>query len=194
MPVRTPSTLPATLLRGGPVALAVALLALAGCSSYEPKAELEVSGTEAYWGIESKVGSTSYLAPVVRLTVRNKGRKVLRSVEASVRFERVGEEGKDWGSAFKQIASARQPLQPGESRVVALTSDGRYYSTGPAEAMLSHAQFKDARAAIYLRVGASPWTSFGHLEVERAVGARSVRETAAPAPGPAPEASPPPGR
>jgi hypothetical protein len=105
-------------------------------------------------------------------------------------FRRKGEENLTWGSAFEQVVSRKNPLAPGQSIPVTLKSDARYHSQGPVEGMFSHAQFRDALAEIFLRVGSSGWVSFGQVPVERRVGSRAV---ASPPSASAPPASLPPG-
>ena len=68
------------------------------------------------------------------------------------------------------MVSRKNPLAPGQSIGVTLKSDARYHSQGPVEGMFTHAQFKDALAEIFLRVGSSGWVSFGQVPVERRVG------------------------
>lgn len=156
-----------------------AVLALAACKSHDPKAELEVSGIETYWVLDSPKGGTQYMAPAIRFEVRNKSREPIRSIQATANFRRVGEE-ENWGSAWEQVTPARRPLQPGQEVLVVLRSDGRYTSTGTAESMFAHEQFKDARAEVFLRVGSSGWVKMAEAEVERRVGSRTVEALGAP--------------
>ena len=55
-----------------------------------------------------------------------------------------------------------------------LKSDARYHSQGDAESMFRHELFKDATVEVFLRLGSSPWTKFGRLEVERRVGSKTL--------------------
>jgi hypothetical protein len=153
--------------------LGLALLA-GGCTPPDPKAALEIVEAETYWAIESSVGSTHYIAPVVRLMVRAKGVEPLRSVQATAVFRQKGDETQTWGTAWFQVASHNKPISPQESTLVLLPSDGRYHSTGSIEGMLQHAQFKDATAEVFFRVGASGWVSFLKTDVERRIGSRTV--------------------
>lgn len=165
-------------MRPVPRLLFALCLALAGtswgCSSPDPKAELEVSGLETYWAIDSAVGERLYIAPVARFQLRNKGRQELRSIQISASFRRKGEEQIDWGSAFEQIAPARKPMPPGQTTSVMLRSDGRYYSSGAPESFFEHKLFKDARAQVYVRIGASPWVLMAEADVERRIGTRAL--------------------
>jgi hypothetical protein len=136
--------------------LSAALLA-AGCTAPDPKAELEIAEAETYWAIESSVGSTHYIAPVVRLLVRAKG-----------------DENQTWGTAWFQVASHNKPISPQGATLVLLQSDGRYHSADSIEQMLQHAQFKDATAEVFFRVGSSGWVSFLKTDVERRIGSRTV--------------------
>ena len=152
--------------------------ALGGCRSPDPKAVLEVSNVETYWAIDSAQGDTQYIAPVVRFQVRNRGAEPLRSVQATATFRRKGEEGVSWGSDWQQVGSSGHPLSPGQTMLVVLKSDARYFSNGPVEGMFSHEKFRDALVEVFLRVGSSSWTPFAQADVERHVGARSVQPAA----------------
>ena len=164
-------------------AVLAGVLLLGSCRSPDPKTLLEVAETEAYWAVDSASGATEYIAPAVRFRVRNTSGDSLGAIQATAVFRRKGEEGVTWGSDFRQVSSRSDTLEPGEATIVVLKSDARYYSTGPPESMFTHAQFKDATAEFFLRVGASGWVPFGRLDVERRIGTRAV--TADPSP-PAP--------
>jgi hypothetical protein len=158
-------------------------LLLGSCRSPDPQAVLSVSDVEAYWAVDSAAGTTQYIAPAVRFTVKNTGDKSLTSVQATATYRRKGEENVTWGSDFRQVASREHALAAGQTMLVVLKSDARYYSPGPPESMFGHAQFKDTSVEFFLRVGASPWTKFGQADVERRIGTRSVTGGGAPSPG-----------
>ena len=174
--------------------LAVMLAPLLSCQSPDPQSLLEVSGLEAYWAVDPQAGDTRYIAPVVRMHVKNKGSGALRSVQATATFRRKGE-AQTWGSDWQQLSSSARPLGPGQSALVLLKSDARYSSpVADPEAMFAHQLFKDARVEVFLRVGSSPWTKFADVDIARHIGSKTVQETApSPSPGAAsPAASPPP--
>jgi len=152
--------------------------ALGGCRSPDPQAVLEVSNLETYWAIDSAQGDTQYIAPVVRLQVRNRGAEPLRSVQATATFRRKGEEAVTWGADWQQVGSSGHPLAPGQTTLVVLKSDARYFSNGPVEGMFNHEKFRDAFVEVFLRVGSSPWTKFAAVDIERRVGSRSVQPAA----------------
>lgn len=155
--------------------LCVAALSAAAlsCQSPDPQAVLEVGDVEAYWAVDPAVGDTRYIAPAVRLHVKNKGTEVLRSVQATATFRRKGEAA-TWGSDWQQVSNSSRPLAPGQTALVLLKSDARYSSPVEPEAMFGHQQFKDARVEIFLRVGSSPWTRFGEADVERRIGSQAA--------------------
>jgi hypothetical protein len=168
-----------------PIAAALTLAAAgAACSKLDPAQELSVHDFETHWAIDPAVGGTSYLAPVVRFRVTNKGTHGLRSVEARARFWRKEGQLVDWGGGGAFVATWRKPLPPGKSVPLVLKSDGRYTSGGPAEEMFKNPQFHDARAEIFLRIGASPWVKFADVDIDRRIGARSVIEKGDAAPRP----------
>jgi len=160
-----------------PPVLAVVLaaaFAVSACKRPDPKAELDVSAIETYWVIDSPRGATQYMAPAIRFQVRNKSQEPIRSIQATANFRRVGEE-ENWGSAWEQVTPASKPLEPGKEVLVVLRSDGRYTSTGEADSMFAHKQFKDTRAEVFLRVGSSGWVKMAEAPVDRRVGSRTVQ-------------------
>jgi hypothetical protein len=163
----------------------------AGCRSPDPQQVLRVDDMEAYWAIDSAQGALQYLAPAIRFRVTNTGGKPLRSVQASASFRRQGEE---WGSAFEYTATPKQPLGPGESRWVALRSDGRYSTLDPPAMMFQNAEFKDATADVYLKVAASPPVKFASTPIERRIGSRTVQEFSDAGSRPGGPPAPPPSR
>ena len=135
-----------------------------------------MSELEAYWAVEAPVGETQYIAPAVRMVVRNKGSKAHRSVQATTTFRRKGE-AQTWSSAWAVVSPVGgKPLAPGESRLALLKPDaeGRYHSTGAPESMFQHPQFKDVEVDVFLRVGSSAWTKFAAVDVERRLGPRGA--------------------
>jgi hypothetical protein len=156
--------------------LPLVLALLSACRAPDPKAELEVLGLETYWAVDSPKGQEQFIAATVRFEVRNKGQETLGSVEASGGFKRPNDQGafEEWGGDWKQVSNAREPLKPGDKRLVVLKSDARYHSPGPPESMFAHEAFRDPKVEVYLRAGSSGWVKFGESPIERRVGARSV--------------------
>src|SRR5271169_3292058 len=151
-----------------PVLAFVLALPCLSCSSPDPKAELEVSSIETYWVVDSAVGRTQYIAPAVRFNLRNKGSRSWDSIDATATFRRNGEEEKSWGSAFRPGGA----LKPGESVLVVMKADVRYYSDAPPETFFHHDLFRDVSVELFLRIHASNWTSFAKVPVERRIGTK----------------------
>lgn len=157
---------------------AAAVCATAGCASPDPKAELEVQGLETYWAIDAPAGGTQFLAPVVRFTVRNKGTRARRSVQATATYRREGET-QAWSSAFWKVAPVKdESLAPGASAPAMLKpeGEGRYTSTGAPETMFAHPAWKDVSAEVFLRVDTSTWVSFGTFPIERRIGSKGIAQ------------------
>ncbi len=152
----------------------VSLAFLAACSSIDPQKELRISDLETYWAIDSAVGTTQYIAPVVRFRLTSIGSAPAKVIEATVAFQRRGEENVTWGTDWQRVSTSSKPLAPGESVLVMLKSDARYFSQGPLEGMFAHGEFKDARAVVFLRIGSSLWSKFAEVDVERRIGSRGV--------------------
>jgi hypothetical protein len=165
-----------------PSSLALVLVAacpLADCKSHDPKQELDVDGVETYWVMDSQKGDTQYMSPAIRFRVRNKSPEPILSIQATATFRREGEE-ENWGSAWEQVTPAKKPIPAGKDVVVVLRSDGRYTSSGPADSMFAHPQFKDTRVEVFLRVGSSGWVKMAESPIERRVGSKTVEPLAAP--------------
>src|SRR5687767_11993533 len=178
-------------MRPRQLCLALMLAPLLSCKSPDPQSLLEVSGLEAYWAVDPQTGDTRYIAPAVRLHVKNKGSEALRSVQATATFRRKGE-AQTWGSDWQQLSSSARPLGPGESALVLLKSDARYSSpVVDPEAMFAHQLFKDARREVFPRVGSPPWTKCADRASAPNSGSKTVQEAApSPSSGAAPHASP----
>src|SRR5258708_8619409 len=138
------------------------------------------------------------MAPAVRFRVHNKAPEPILSIQATATFRRVGED-ENWGSAWEQVTPVKKPLPPGKDVVVVLRSDGHYTSSGAADSMFAHPQFKDTRAEVFLRVGSSGWVKMAESPIERRAGCHTGRSPPAPrlptppaAPPPPPPPSPPP--
>lgn len=169
---------PASFSRRAAGGTLLALAALGACRAPDPHAELALSDLEAHWAVESPVGDTQYIAPVVRFVVRNQGRQSHRSIQATATFKRQGE-SETWSSAWQRVSPVDdQPLAPGQTRLVVLKpeGEGRYHSTGPPEAMFQHPNFKDVHVEVFLQVGPSAWTKFASVDVERHLGPRSAAQ------------------
>jgi hypothetical protein len=173
----------ATHSRPAPLALwmrascaAALALALAGCAAPDAKTELEIQGLETYWAIDSPAGGTQFLAPVVRFTVRNKGAKARRSIQATATYRREGET-QAWSSAYWKVAPVKDAsLAPGGTAPAMLKpeGEGRYTSTGSPDAMFAHPAWKDVSAEIFMRVDSSTLVSFGTFPIERRIGSRGI--------------------
>jgi len=154
--------------------VAALLLASPGCRRPDPQKELDVSQLEAYWVVDTPVGREQYLAPAVRLVLKNKGQAPAHSLEATAVFRREGEEDKTWGSDWRRVAPAGKALRPGQETVLVMKCDARYHTNGPPESMFTHEKWKDATVEVFVRLGSSPWTKLGQLAVERRIGSRTL--------------------
>ena len=159
------------------IAVLASTALLASCRPPDPRSVLDVSDKETYWAIDKAQGERQFIAPVVRLTVHNKGDKPLRTLEAQATFRRKGEDA-IWSSAWTKVTGPNgAPLAADGRSLVVLKpeGEGRYFMNGPPESMFAHAQFLDANVDVFLRIGSSPWTKFFNADVERRIGSRSVQ-------------------
>jgi len=152
----------------------LAALVPPGCRRPDPQQELELLELETYWAVDSALGERQYIAPVARFRLRNKGQAPLRTAEATATFRRKGEEQLDWGTAWERATPTGRPLAAGQSVLMLLKSDGRYYSSGDPASFFEHQQFKDAVVTVYARVGSSQWVKFAERLVERRIGTKAL--------------------
>jgi hypothetical protein len=164
---RTPSAL--VLLAG----LAV------GCTSHDPAQELEVTDIETYWIVDSPRAGENFIAPAIRFRLRNKGSHQLSPVQARARFPGTAEE-EPWGSIQQQVSYWREPLPPGEDRLVTVRSVGRYQAAADPEEMLRSPGFRDPQAEVFVKIGNSNWVKLAEAPVERRIGAPGVRDLVGP--------------
>lgn len=151
------------------VALVVGL-ALGACRSHDAAKELEVSGLETYWIVDSPQQDQNYIAPVVRFRLKNVSSATIGSIQARARFPAADQE-EPWGSIQEQVSTWRHPLEPGAETQVTVRSAGRYHSPADPEDILRSPGFKDPQVEVFLRIGASDWALLARGMVERRIGA-----------------------
>jgi len=160
-------------------ALVLAALALGGCRSHDPQAELDVLDVETYWIVDSPRAGENYIAPAVRFRIRNRSTEEIGSIQARARFPGTADED-PWGSIQEQVTTWQNPLRPGQDVVVVVRSVGRYHATADPEDMLRSEAFRDPRAEVYVRIGSSSWARLAEAPVERRIGAPEVEDLLAP--------------
>jgi hypothetical protein len=154
--------------------LTLAVLA-AACAGHDPARELEVRDLETYWSVDRVAGGEVFLAPSVRLRVRNKGSREVSYLDLRAAFRRSGE-SETWGSGSRFLATAK-PLAPGAELPVILTSDAAYRCpTDDPASMFSSPGFVDAHVEVWARLPRSNFARLASAAVERRVGSRSVEE------------------
>jgi hypothetical protein len=167
-----------------PLARAAAtLVLLAGlniaCNRHDPAAELEVFDIETYWIVDAPRDGQNFIAPAIRFRLRNTSPAALSSVQARARFPGTAED-EPWGSIQEQVSHWREPLEPGEDRLVTVRSVGRYQAAADPEDMFRSPGFRDPRAEVFVRIGNSNWAKLAEAAVERRIGAPGVQGLVAP--------------
>ena len=155
------------------------LVLLSACQAPDPQTAVEVTALETYWAVDSPSGETQYIAPVVRFQLRNKGREALDSIQATATSKRDGE-NEAWSGAYQQVKPPNgRELPAGQAVAVMLKpeGEGRYTSTVGPEQMLLHAQFKDVRVEVFIRLGSSNWVKMAETPIERRLGSHAVSAT-----------------
>ncbi len=165
-------------LRAVPALIVLAGLAV-GCSHHGPAKELEVLNIDTYWIVDSPRDGENFIAPAIRFRLRNKGSVRLSPVQARARFPGTAEE-EPWGSIQQQVSFWREPLLPGEDRLVTVRSVGRYQAAADPEDMLRSPSFQDPRAEVYVKIGNSNWAKLAEAPVERRIGAPGVPDLVGP--------------
>jgi hypothetical protein len=158
--------------------LALCLGSLA-CTTPDPKKVLVIEEIETYYAIDNTQGDTLYLAPAVKLKVRNASAQAQHAVEVTCTFRRKGEEWLEWGTAWERIPNAPgKALGANEAVTLMLKSDKRYYSQGQPEGIFKHELFKDVLVEIFFRVGSSGWTQMEKKDIDRQIGSKTGRALA----------------
>jgi len=160
-------------------AIALGSARLAACRTHDPARELQVSGIETYWIVDSPRQGQNYIAPTVRFRLKNRGNDPLGAIQARARFP-APDQDEVWGSIQEQVATWRNPLGPGMEREVTVRSAGRYHASAEPEDMLRSPAFRDPRVEIFVRIGSSNWAVLGDAVVERRIGAPGVGALVAP--------------
>lgn len=161
------------------VVLAVLAGASASCARHDPASELEILDVETYWIVDSPRDGENYIAPAIRFRLRNKGAEPLSSVQARARFPGTAEEN-PWGSIQQQVSYWKDPLNPGDDRLVTVRSVGRYQAAADPEDMLRSPAFEDPRAEVFVRIGNSSWAMLAEVAVERRIGAPGTEDLVGP--------------
>jgi hypothetical protein len=163
--------------------IAHALLVITGlvvaCTAHDPALELELTDIVTFWVVDSPRDGENFIAPAIRFRLRNKGSHRLSSVQARARFPGTADE-EPWGSIQQQVSYWREPLLPGEDRLVTVRSVGRYQAAVDPEDMLRSPGFRDPRAEVFVRIGNSYWVKLAEAPVERRIGAPGVQDLVGP--------------
>jgi hypothetical protein len=154
-------------------------MAVVGCGRHDPARELELSGLETYWIVDSPSQGQNYIAPVVRFRLKNLSADPLGSVQARAKFPAADQE-ETWGSIQEQVSTWQRPIEPGEDTLVTVRSAGRYQSTADPEDILRSPGFQDPRVEVFVRIGASEWALVAQATVERRIGAPGLLPLGAP--------------
>jgi hypothetical protein len=151
-------------------ALALLVVAAAGCSSHDPEKELALSGVETYWIVDSPQQGQNYVAPAVRFHLKNVSAQTIGSVQARARFP-APDQREAWGSIQEQVSTWSRPLEAGKEAIVTVRSAGRYHAAADPQDILRSPAFKDPKVEVYVRIGASNWAKIAEATVERRIGA-----------------------
>ncbi len=165
------------------VILAASLGASACGGAQDPNLFVEFTDLDGYWGVEPASAGEQYIAPMVRVNIRNKGQTDLEFVRAMATFRLAGSDDA-WGSDFKFVTQGGKPLKAGQSLLLEFKSEARYHSPEPPAAMFGNSHWKDARVEIYVRLSSSQWIKMAEGPVARRVGPKAAQSDLTPAPVP----------
>ncbi len=153
--------------------LAVALLAALApsCTPHvDLPRQLRVQILNTGWVDAGSVHGRRKLVPTLSVALRNTSTARLRMLQVNALFRRVGDQD-EWSSTFVTVAGT-DGLAPGHTAVVAITAPQGYTSTDPPAAMLSNAQFVDARAELFAKYADTGWSRLGEYRISRELLAR----------------------
>ena len=149
------------------MALAVLPLLAAGCTpSVDLKQTLQITEASGGWYDAGVVDGKNKLVPGVSFRLRKTGDAELSGLSINALFRAA--DGKESG-LDKDVYVQNVELQGNESAPIVIRSDNGYTAEPPQSRadMLKHTQFRDMRAQIFVKHGASQWVDLGHIDVQR---------------------------
>jgi hypothetical protein len=150
------------------------------CSREEALKGLEAVDVESYWTVRGKLEDDTYIRPIVRFRLLNKGAAPVDYVQTMAVFRRLSAPEESWGSAFEYSLSG-DPLAPGgTSRLITLRSDSYYFSKQDPERMFENEKWEQVSVEVFVKVGPSSWKPAAKMEVPRQLGAPGLEKFLAP--------------
>ena len=162
------------------------------CSKEEAVEGLEAVDVESYWTVRGKLEDDTYIRPIVRFRLLNKGATAVDFIQTMAVFRRLSAPEESWGSAFEYSLSG-DPLAPGgRSRLITLRSDSYYFSKQEPEQMFENEKWEQVTVEVFVKVGPSSWRPAAKMEVPRQIGAPGLEKFLTPEEQSAePDAEPP---
>jgi len=150
----------------------VALLLSACMSAVDLKQTLQVTDTSAGWYDAGIVGGKNKLVPSVTFRVRKTRDANLRGLSLNVVFKRLTPGSPATEEEFDDVFVQNVNFTEGNQTppITARTEAG--YTGEPPQSradMLQNSQFRDARARVFAKIGASQWAEVAAIDVPRVI-------------------------
>lgn len=150
----------------------VALLSSACISAVDLKQTLQVTDTSAGWYDAGIVGGKNKLVPSVMFRVRKTGDANLRGLSLNVVFKRLTPGAPATEEEFDDVFIQNVNFTEGNQTppITARTEAG--YTGDPPQSradMLQNSQFRDVRARVFAKIGASQWVELAAIDVARVI-------------------------
>lgn len=149
----------------------VALLLSACMSAVDLKQTLQVTDTSGGWYDAGIVGGKNKLVPSVTFRVRKTRDANLRGLSLNVVFKRLTP-GPGTEEEFDDVFIQNVDFAEGNhtAPITARTVNG--YTGEPPQSraeMLQNSQFRDVRARVFAKIGASQWAEVAAIDVPRVI-------------------------
>ena len=155
------------------VCLLLAALVLSACmSAVDLKQTLQVTETGGGWYDAGIVGGKNKLVPTATFRVRKTGDANLRGLSLNVVFKRITPGAPATEEEFDDVFIQNVDFAEGNQTapVTARTENG--YTGEPPQSradMLQNSQFRDMRARVFAKIGASQWVELAAIDVPRVI-------------------------
>jgi len=160
--------------------LALVLATPLACSKEDAVQGLEAVDVESYWTVRGKLEDETYIRPIVRFRIHNRGANPVDYVQTMAVFRRESAPEESWGSAFEYSLSGDPVAPGGTSRLITLRSDSYYFSKQEPEQMFENEKWEQVTVEVFVKVGPSSWKSATKMEVPRQIGAPGLEKFLAP--------------
>jgi len=153
------------------VCLPLLVLLPACMSAVDIKQTLQVTDTGGGWYDAGIVGGKNKLVPSVTFGVRKTGDANLRGLSLNVVFKRLTPGTPATEEEFDDVFIQNVDFAGNQTAPITARTENGYTGEPPQSRaeMLQNTQFRDVRARVFAKIGASQWVELGAIDVPRAI-------------------------